>query len=382
MPPEQLSARALNRATLARQLLLERSDMAPRDAVAHLVGMQAQMPLDPYVGLWSRLRGFRPEALGRLLTDRELVRIVVMRGTIHLLTAEDVAELRPPVQPILDRELAFHGEHKEALRDIDPAPILEVGAPLPVRAPADDPGDPRRDGGALPGAPARRPRVPVPQPPGPRAGAAARGLGADAAGDAGRRPSPGSGAPLAERPDLERIARRYLGAFGPATPADLAAWSGLPSMRAVLEGLRPELRAFRDERGRELLDLPDAPRPDPETPAPPRFLPEYDNVLLAHADRTRFISEEDRRRLGAAPGPAKGSVLLDGTALGTWWIERSEGAATLTVRHLRPLAARARDRLSAEGRRLLRLTDPSAGPREIRLVPVPHEGSGRGGRRR
>ena len=178
------------------------------------------------------------------------------------------------------------------------------------------------------------------------------------------------GRPLATDPPLEDIALRYLGAFGPATPADLVAWSGLPGLRAVLEGLRPRLRPFRDERGRELLDLPDAPRPDPETPAPPRFLPEYDNVLLSHADRSRFVSEESRRRLGAAAGPVTGSVLHDGTGLGTWWIERSEGEATLGVRHLRPLTARARDRVAAEGRRLLRLTDPSAS-QEVRFVAVP-----------
>jgi len=135
MPPELLSGRALNRATLARQLLLERADMAPRDAVAHLVGMQAQQPLDPYVGLWSRLRGFRPEALGRLLTERELVRIVLMRGTIHLVTAEDCLVLRPPVQPILDRELANHGEHAEEVRRVDVARILAVAGPFLAERP-------------------------------------------------------------------------------------------------------------------------------------------------------------------------------------------------------------------------------------------------------
>ena len=359
MPPEQLSARALGRATLARQLLLERSDMAPRDAVAHLVGMQAQQPLDPYVGLWSRLRAFRPESLARLVTERELVRIVVMRGTIHLLTAEDVAELRPPVQPILDRELAAHGEHKEALRGVDVATILEVARPFLSERPRTIPQIRAEMAARFPEHPPAalaylcRNHLPLVQVP-------PRGVWGSSLQVTLITAEAWLGRPLAERPDLERIARRYLAAFGPARPADLAAWSGLPSTRAVLEGLRPRLRAFRDERGHELLDLPDAPRPHPETPAPPRFLPEYDNVLLSHADRTRFVSDEDRRRLGSAPGPVKGSVLLDGTALGTWWIERSEGEATLAVRHLRPLAARARDRLAAEGRRLLLLTDPSA----------------------
>jgi hypothetical protein len=165
---------------------------------------------------------------------------------------------------------------------------------------------------------------------------------------------------------------RYLAAFGPATPADLVAWSGLPGLRAVLEGLRPRLRPFRDERGRELLDLPDAPRPDPETPAPPRFLPEYDNLLLSHADRSRFIVEGERRRLGAAPGPVKGTVLHDGTGLGTWWIDRdaASGAVTLNVRRLHRLTARAEGSVAAEGRRLLRLTDPGDGARDVRFTAV------------
>ena len=122
--------RALNRATLARQMLLERADVPAREAVSRLVGMQAQEPLDPYVGLWSRLRGFRPAALAALLTEREAVRIVLMRGTIHLVTAEDCLELRPPVQPILDRELTVHQQYKDELATVDPGPVLEVARPF------------------------------------------------------------------------------------------------------------------------------------------------------------------------------------------------------------------------------------------------------------
>ena len=162
---------------------------------------------------------------------------------------------------------------------------------------------------------------------------------------------------------------RYLAAFGPASAGDVAAWSRLTGLREVIERLRPRLRAFRDERGRELLDLPDAPRPDPETPAPPRFLPEYDNLLLSHADRTRFVSEDDRRRLAAAPGRVAGTVLLDGTVLGTWWVDRGEGAV-LVVRHLRRLAASERAAVAEEGRGLMELIEPGTGPRDVRFDPV------------
>ena len=370
MAAEPIGARALNRATLARQMLLERADVPAREAVSRLVGMQAQEPLDPYVGLWSRLRGFRPAALAALLTEREAVRIVLMRGTIHLVTAEDCLELRPPVQPILDRELTVHQQYKDELATVDTGPVLEVARPF-LAEPRTIPElraelarhFPDRTPGAL--AYLCRNHLPLVQVP-PRGvwGSARQVTLADAEAWLGR--------PLAARPDPERIALRYLAAFGPATPADLVAWSGLPSMRAVLEGLRPGLRAFRDDRGRELLDVDDAPRPDPDTPAPPRFLPVYDNVLLSHADRGRFHSDGDRRRLAVAPGRVRGSVLLDGTLLGTWWTEdgAAPGGVTLLVRHLRPVPARAARALAAEGRRLMRMTHPGDGAREVRMVPL------------
>jgi hypothetical protein len=366
---EPIGARALNRATLARQMLLERADVPAREALARLVGMQAQEPLDPYIGLWSRLQGFRPATLAGLLTAREAVRIVLMRGTIHLVTAEDCRELRPPVQPILDRELTVHQQYKDELATVDPGPVLEVARPF-LAEPRTVPElraelarhFPERTPGAL--VLLCRNRLPLVQVP-PRGvwGTSRQVTLAHAESWLGR--------PLAARPDPERIALRYLAAFGPAAPADLVAWSGLPSMRPVLEGLRPRLRAFRDERGRELLDVDDAPRPGPDVPAPPRFLPVYDNVLLSHADRGRFGPDEDRRR-AAAPGRVMGSVLLDGTFLGTWWTERDEdtGDVTLGIRHARRVTARAARALAAEARRLMRLTHPGEGAREVRMVPL------------
>ena len=366
---EVLSPRALGRATLARQLLLERADMAPAEAVAHLVGLQAQEPRDPYLALWSRLRGFDPHRLGLLLEDREVVRTVVMRATIHLVTADDCLLLRPLVQPVLDAELWRHRDHGPLVRDLDLAPVLAAARQVLAERPRTGPelraalGErfPDHDAAAL--AYACRCLLPLVQVP-PRGvwGRTARVTTTTAEAWLGR--------PLAADPSIDEVVLRYLAAFGPAATADVAAWSRLTGFRAVMDRLRPRLRAFRDERGRELLDLPDAPRPDPETPAPPRFLPKYDNLLLSHADRTRFISDDDRRRLSAAPGRVAGSVLHDGTALGTWAVERDGDGAVLAVRHLRRLAAAGRAAVAEEGHALLGLIEPGTGPRDVRFDPV------------
>jgi hypothetical protein len=140
----------------------------------------------------------------------------------------------------------------------------------------------------------------------------------------------------------------------------------------VVDRLRPQLQTFRDERGRELVDLPDAPRPDPDTPAPPRFLPEYDNVLLSHADRSRFVSKEQRGRFSDVAGPIHGVVLHDGFGCGAWRLERNNdtGAATLVVSPIVRLTKRAAAAVAAEGRRLLRFAAADAGARDVHFVAV------------
>jgi DNA glycosylase AlkZ-like len=369
---EVLSPRALGRATLARQLLLERADMPPRDAVAHLVGLQAQVPRDPYVALWSRLKGFEPGRLGRLLEEREVVRTVVMRATIHLVTADDCLLLRPLTQPVLDAEVARHPEYAPRLRGVDLGAVMAAARPVLAERPRTGPelraalGErfPDHDPAAL--AYACRCLLALVQVP-PRGvwGRTARVTTTTAEAWLGR--------PLRSDASIDEVVLRYLAAFGPAATADVAAWSSLTGFRAVIDRLRPGLRAFRDERGRELLDLPDAPRPDPETPAPARFLPEYDNLLLSHADRSRFVSEEDRRRLSTAPGRVAGSVLVDGPLLGTWRVDREErgdGGVVLVVRHLRRLTVSQRASVAREGHALLGLIEPGTGPRDVRFDPV------------
>jgi hypothetical protein len=364
-----LSLRALNRATLARQLLLRRSQLGALDAVEHLVGLQAQLPQNPYLGLWSRLDRFRPADLSDLLLERRVVRIVVMRGTIHLVTADDCLLLRPLVQPVLDGELARHRDYGPLLVGLDLDPVLAFARSLLAERPHTGPQlraalaerFPEHDAAALAYA-CRNNLALVQVPP--------RGLWGRSAQVASTTAEAWLGRPLVAEPLLDAVLLRYLAAFGPATVADAAAWSRLTGLRAVVERLRPRLRTFRDERGRELFDLPEAPRPDPGTPAPPRFLPEYDNLLLSHADRSRFFTGELRGRLGALAEAVQGCVLVDGMAFGTWQIEgyRATGAATLVVRHAARPTRRAAAALTAEGRRLLRFLAADADSHDVRLV--------------
>jgi hypothetical protein len=364
---EVLGQRALNRATLERQLLLRRATLTPLTAVEHLVGLQAQVPLNPYTALWSRLEGFRPESLAALLVERRVVRIAVMRATIHLVSADDCLALRPLVQPVLDQELARHPEYAPALRGIDLEPILADAAALLAERPRTGPelrrllADryPRHSSSALAYA-CRNNLALVQVPP--------RGVWGRTAQVTSTTAEAWLGRPLARKPSLDDVVLRYLAAFGPAAPADVAAWSRLTGMREVVDRLRPKLRAFRDERGRELVDLPDAPRPDPETPASPRFLPEYDNVLLSHADRSRFFPGNGRRTPAGVAGPIHGSVLHDGLVRGVWRLARAEGDATLAVSLVDRLPKKATAAIAAEGRRLLRLIAEDAEEREVRVV--------------
>ena len=354
---EVLSGRALNRATLARQLLLARDDRPILDAVRHLVGLQAQVPANPYVALWSRLAGFVPDDLGRLLVDRQVVRTTVMRGTIHLVTADDALVLRPLMQPVLDAELGRHRDYAPALRGVDLEEVLAFARPLLAERPYN--GNqlraamaerfPDYDPAAL--AYACRCRLTLVQVP-PRGLWRRSGQVAVMTAEGWLRAS------IATDPSIEDVILRYLGAFGPAATGDVAAWSRLTGLGEVVERLRPRLRAFRDERGRELFDLPDAPRPDPDTPAPPRFLPEYDNAVLSHADRSRMVPEAQRGWLFETPAPVHGSFLHDGWLGGTWSIDRSAATPSLVVRPVVRLPKRGAAAVAAEGRRMLRFLEP------------------------
>jgi hypothetical protein len=362
-----LGPRALGRATLERQLLLHRDARSALDAVEHLVGLQAQVPRDPYLALWSRLDGFRPETLSDLLLERRVVRTTVMRATIHLVSADDVLRLRPLMQPVLDAELARHPEFAPSLDGVELGPVLEHARVLFADRPRTGPelraalGErfPTLDAAAI--AYACRCKLPLVQVP-------PRGLWRRSAQVTTTTVDAWLGRPLGSRSQIDDVVLRYLTAFGPATVADVTTWCRLTGMRAVLERLRPRLRTFRDESGRELFDLPDAPRPDADTPAPTRYLPEYDNVLLSHADRSRFVSERAREGAARVTTRVQGTVLHDGM-LSAVWRHEPGGPVTLVVTPVVGLSKRAASSIEAEGRRLARfLGDGAQGI--VRLEPA------------
>jgi hypothetical protein len=348
-----LSPRALNRATLERQMLLRRQRLSAEDAIEHLVGMQAQAPTPPYVGLWTRLEGFHPDELARLILDRRAVRVALMRNTVHLVSARDCLALRPLVQPVIDRGLYGNRTHRVGIEGVDiealsaagralleerPRTAKELGILLRERWPERDPASLAR---------AIRHLLPLVQVP-PRGVWGKSGPAAHTTAEAWL------GRSLESDPSLEEMVVRYLGAFGPATVKDVQTWSGLTRLGGMVDRLRPRLLSFRDEHGGEIFDLPDAPRPDPDVPAPPRFLPEFDNLILSHADRIRVIANEYRKAIASKNGMVPATFLVDGFVRGTWKSERSRGKATLLIEPFEPLAKNDHDALVEEGERLVR----------------------------
>jgi hypothetical protein len=348
-----LSPRALNRATLERQMLLRRQRLSAEDAIEHLVGMQAQAPTPPYVGLWTRLEGFHPDELARLILDRRAVRVALMRNTVHLVSARDCLALRPLVQPVIDRGLYGNRTHRVGIEGVDiealsaagralleerPRTAKELGILLRERWPERDPASLAR---------AIRHLLPLVQVP-PRGVWGKSGPAAHTTAEAWL------GRSLDSDPSLEEMVVRYLGAFGPATVKDVQTWSGLTRLGGMVDRLRPRLLSFRDEHGGELFDLHDAPRPDPDVPAPPRFLPEFDNLILSHADRIRVIANEYRKAIASKNGMVPATFLVDGFVRGTWKSERSRGKATLLIEPFEPLAKNDHDALVEEGERLVR----------------------------
>lgn len=339
-----LTTRALNRATLDRQLLLRRSPLSAMAAVEHLVGLQAQEVKPPYYALAARLDGFTPEDLAGPLADRTAVRIVTLRSTIHLHTADDSLMLRPLVQPVRDREVKLFrkglvgvdldrlaGVARDLVED-GPRTMKQLREALSAEWPDADP-----QSLAI----AVRCALPLVQ-------VTPRGLWGRSAQVSLTTVEHWLDRPAGQAASADDTVLRYLAAFGPASVKDMQIWSGLTRMRAAFERLRPRLLTFQDENGVELFDLPDAPRPDPDTPAPPRFLPEFDNLLLSHADRTRLVAPAHKGRTWRK-NQAYRVLLVDGFAAGLWKLADD----ALVVEPFDALTREQRNEVVEEGGRML-----------------------------
>lgn len=352
-----LDRRALNRALLARQLLLKRQEMSVPATLEHLVGMQAQAPNLPYVGLWARLEGFRPDALSELVESRRAVRISLMRNTIHLVTTSDALALKPLFQPLHERGYLKGSPWGRGKSQADMAAILDAGREIMGERPRTiaELGKmlkqrfPDQDSDALAyGVRYMLPMIFAT----PRGIWGARGQVTLTTMEAwlGRSPGPAISA--------QKLVLRYLAAFGPASPMDMRAWSGL-AMRPAFEGLRPRLKAFRDENRIELFDLPRAPRPKPEISVPVRFMPDFDNILLAHADRTRIMTKGTHLGMFNSAGTMTGSVLVDGFVRAMWKPVKTKGATQLSITPFdKPIPKADRSAIAEEGTRLLEFLAP------------------------
>lgn len=367
--PAILSRRALNRALLARQMLLERVQRAPEEAIHQLVGLQSQIPGNPYIGLWSRLASFRPEAVSDLLLSRKLIRIALMRGTLHLVTLRDGILLRPIVQRVFDRTLTPGSAHGRALAGLDMAALMRTGREILTENPLSNKDLAEalasrfagRDGPSL--SHAVRALLPLVQ-------VTPRGLWRQSGLSISTTIESWTGESIAADDAPEPMILRYLAAFGPASVADLQAWSGLTKLGDAVARLHGQLVEFRDEDGRVLYDLPEAPRPGEDVAAPPRFLPDYDNVMLGHADRSRIVHDDHRGHFIKENGMIP-AFLIDGFAAGSWRIDRERRRATLRITPLKRLAAKDRRALTGEAEALLAFQEPDAETREVLFVDTP-----------
>jgi hypothetical protein len=354
---EVLSRRALNRALLARQMLLRPVKLSAPATIERLVGMQAQAPNLPYVGLWARLQGFRHEELSELMRTRRTVRTSLMRNTIHLVTTEDARRLKPLFQPLHERGFFRGSPWGRALKSMNPEALLAAGREIMGERPRTiaelatllAPRFPDHDAQSL----AYGVRYLLPM-----VFATPRGIWQAGGPVALTTVDAWLGSSAVPAIEPEELVLRYLAAFGPASAADMRAWSGL-AMRPAFEELRPRLVTFRDEHGIELFDLPKAPRPDPNTAVPVRLLPDYDNVLLAHADRTRIMAPGQHLGLFSSNGIMKGSVLVDGFVRAGWKPIKDKSGTTLVITPFdEPIRRQDRAPVTAEGLRLLAFLAP------------------------
>jgi hypothetical protein len=372
-----LTLRELNRATLARQMLLDEpagggpTTATVTAAIERLVGLQAQQASAPYVGLWTRLAGFDRDDLAAAIDVRSVVKATLMRGTLHLATAADYPWLRRAIQPALAAAADSIATRRGGKGGFDPAEILaagrrffaeephtyaELSAMLSELHPDVDIGSMRYT---------VRTHLPLVQVPTDTRWSYPGQPRFTLADDWLDREIP---VEEPEEGDLRTLVTRYLAAFGPASVTDIQTWSGLPKLKEPIERFKHDLVVYRDEQRRELLDLPGAPLPDGDSPAPERFLPEFDGLLLSHQKRTRVVADEHRKRVYLPALRVSATFLVDGFVAGTWKVEKAKGTATLVVDPFAPLAKASRDSLVDQAERLVRFVEPAAKTHGVRLA--------------
>jgi hypothetical protein len=363
MADRVLKLRELNRATLARQMLLERAQLPVTAAIERLAGLQAQLASTPYVGLWTRLRDFKREDLANEIEQRKVVKATFIRATLHLCTAEDYLRFRTTLQPLLIGASSEIAKRRGGDFDLDkvlkaarkfigekPRTFAEISEMLNRLLPDTDVGSMRYT---------VRTHIPLVQVPIASGWSYSNKPEFTLAEEwIGRAISP--------KDNLPELVRRYLAAFGPASVTDAQTWSGL-KLKDTFEKLRPELQTYRDEGRRELFDLPEVSLPAEDVPAPVRFLPEYDNLLLSHSNRTRVVADEYRSRVYLPGLRVAATILVDGFVRGAWKVEKTKDTATLVIEPFDKLTKRDRTALGQEGERLVRFVEAKAKSFEVRF---------------
>jgi hypothetical protein len=359
--PPLFTQRALNRATLARQMLLQRASLPLVAAVEHHIGLQGQVANAPYLALWARVEGFRFDELTRLIETRKLVRAATLRGTLHLMSARDLLAWRSSFTGMMRR--ALQASHGKGLSGLDLDEVCD--ATLQVLA----------DGPLTYADIGQRLRERWPQHEAGHLSQVARCLDAlvqvPPAGTWGwTRPAPMTpatrwlGKPLKPPARPDKLLLRYLAAFGPASLQDMTTWSGLGGLREAIERLRPKLLVWQDDRGRELFDLPEAPRPDPDTLVPVRLLAPFDNLVLSHEDRRRVVADAHRPLIATVNGLFAPTFLVDGMVSGVWKLE----PAGVVFEPFMRLGKAVRDELEAEAAGLLAALPGADGRRQVRFA--------------
>ena len=353
--PETISLRQLNRTLLSRQMLLRRHDLAPHPAIETLIGLQSQIPNPPYIGLWTRLGQFQRSELTTLLEERKVVRAAWIRSTLHLVSAADHQRFQAVIQPALARGLrSFFGKRA---KELDIQRLIAIAKPF---LDAEEPAigelrkhlqahEPELNKEAM--AYAVRSHLPLVQvPPG-----GAWGVGTRATYTTAER---WLGAPTPS--DLPSLFRRYLAAYGPASVMDFQTWAGMTSLKAKLAATVADLPEYRDHNGKAIYDLPGKPLVAADAPAPIRYLPEYDNILIAHQSRARILPDEHRKKVFLTAGRVASAVLVDGFVAGVWKTTRDKTSTSLHVRLFEAQPKAKMAALEEEGDKLLRFIEDDA----------------------